>query len=201
MTDTNDDTDYPTMMGEHVEIAGYTSQPGNFTVVVPTDSIASFPVVHTGYDMLHAIIEFMERADQVGEPLAANMNNTAARDARFAMLWSEIEEFRRGENADDIAEIVDGLIDIAYVSLGSVVSYIGTELAKQCVAEVIRTNLAKVVGPGLPIKNDVGKVMKPEGWTPPNIPALLGKYLPQPLPYGTGCATCDGGGCGDCVER
>ena len=40
-------------------------------------------------------------------------------------------------------------------------------------AEIHRSNMAKLGPDGRPIYRDDGKVMKPEGWTPPNIGGLL----------------------------
>jgi len=39
--------------------------------------------------------------------------------------------------------------------------------------EVARSNLSKISSTGKVIKREDGKVLKPEGWTPPNIKAII----------------------------
>jgi predicted HAD superfamily Cof-like phosphohydrolase len=41
--------------------------------------------------------------------------------------------------------------------------------------EVARSNLAKISDNGKVLKRNDGKVLKPEGWTPPDIKSILRK--------------------------
>ena len=88
------------------------------------------------------------------------------RDLRINLLEEEFKEYMNAEEKNDITEIADALADIIYIACGTAVSY-GIPLDK-VFAEVHRSNMAKLVD-GKPIYREDGKVMKPEGWTPPQL--------------------------------
>jgi predicted HAD superfamily Cof-like phosphohydrolase len=92
------------------------------------------------------------------------------RHLRKTLLQEEFNEYVQAERDDDIVEIADALADIIYIACGTAVSY-GIPLDK-VFNEVHRSNMAKLVD-GKPIYRDDGKVLKPEGWTPPDIERIL----------------------------
>jgi predicted HAD superfamily Cof-like phosphohydrolase len=69
----------------------------------------------------------------------------------------------------DIVEIADATLDLDYVSEGARLAY-GIN-GKPLADEVHQSNMAKF-GPGSYVRED-GKLMKPPGWTAPNIEELL----------------------------
>ena len=71
---------------------------------------------------------------------------------------------------EDLIEIADGLADTCYVVIGTAVAY-GIPLDKIW-DEVHRSNMAKAPGGVVRYRED-GKVLKPEGWTPPSLRPLL----------------------------
>jgi predicted HAD superfamily Cof-like phosphohydrolase len=87
------------------------------------------------------------------------------RQLRIRLLREEFEEYLVGEDRDDIVEIADALADIIYIACGTAVSY-GIPLDR-VFAEVHRSNMAKLVD-GKPIRREDGKILKPEGWAPPD---------------------------------
>ena len=94
------------------------------------------------------------------------------RDLRINLLEEEFKEYMNAEEKNDITEIADALADIIYIACGTAVSY-GIPLDK-LFAEVHRSNMAKLVD-GKPLYREDGKVMKPEGWTPPDVEGVLKK--------------------------
>lgn len=92
------------------------------------------------------------------------------RELRIKLLREEWEEYLEGEAADDIVEIADALADMVYIAYGTAVAY-GIPLDK-VFAEVHRSNMAKLVD-GKVIRREDGKVLKPEGWKPPDIEGVL----------------------------
>ena len=87
------------------------------------------------------------------------------RTLRVNLLREEVNEYLNAEWDDDIVEIADALADIIYIACGTAVSY-GIPLDR-VFAEVHRSNMAKLVD-GKPIRREDGKILKPEGWTPPD---------------------------------
>lgn len=93
------------------------------------------------------------------------------RKLRYRILKEEFEEYVQGENADDFEEVADALGDMAYIIAGTALEY-GIPLDRVLDA-IHRANMAKLGPDGKPIKRADGKVIKPDGWKPPDIAAAL----------------------------
>jgi predicted HAD superfamily Cof-like phosphohydrolase len=98
-------------------------------------------------------------------------------ELRLRLIAEEYEELRLAHDASDIIEIADALADLIYVACGMAVAY-GIPL-NEVYAEVQRSNMAKVGEDGEPIYRSDGKVLKPEGWTPPDIARVLREFPPS----------------------
>lgn len=82
------------------------------------------------------------------------------------------EELIDAISAGDKIEQLDALIDILVVTIGAINSF-GAD-AEAAWNEVMRTNFAKIdPETGLVRRREDGKVLKPEGWQPPNLKDLL----------------------------
>jgi predicted HAD superfamily Cof-like phosphohydrolase len=82
-----------------------------------------------------------------------------------AQIVSELN-FAEPEHVN-LAEIARQVADLHYVLSGTSLTYGFPE--DEVIAEVHRANMEKVGGP----KRDDGKQLPPEGWTPPDIAAIL----------------------------
>lgn len=109
---------------------------------------------------------FMKACDQtVGE------NNFKQRLLYHNLIAEEFKELRLSDNAEDE---LDALIDILVVTIGAIHS-MGAD-AEGAWNEVMRTNFAKIdQETGKVRKREDGKVLKPDGWTPPNLKTFLPK--------------------------
>lgn len=104
----------------------------------------------------------------VGE--SPNLPDENERHLRKILLQEEVDEYLNAELEHDIVEIADALADIIYIACGTAVSY-GIPLDK-VFEEVHRSNMAKLVD-GKPLKREDGKVIKPVGWTAPDVAGVL----------------------------
>ena len=78
------------------------------------------------------------------------------------------EEFNELKSADSSLEELDALIDILVVTIGALHS--AGFNAEGAWWEVMRSNFAKIDPiTGKVRKREDGKILKPEGWTPPNL--------------------------------
>jgi predicted HAD superfamily Cof-like phosphohydrolase len=78
------------------------------------------------------------------------------------------EEFDELCESDNIVDDLDALIDILVVTIGAIHS-LGAN-GEAAWNEVMRTNFAKIdPETGKVRKREDGKVLKPQGWTPPNL--------------------------------
>lgn len=89
-------------------------------------------------------------------------------DFRIKFLQEELDETREAFVAGDLEEIVDGLIDLCVIAIGTLDAY-GVD-ADKAWDEVLRCNLAKEVGVKDSRPNPLGlpDLVKPEGWRGPN---------------------------------
>lgn len=95
---------------------------------------------------------------------------------RVSLLLEEARETCDAMIAGDMVEIADGLADVIYVAVGAAIEF-GIPLERVW-AEVQRSNMAKVdPATGKVKRREDGKVLKPEGWTPPDIAAVLAGEL------------------------
>jgi len=85
------------------------------------------------------------------------------------LIEEEIQELRDARNQE---EQLDALVDILVVTIGAINS-MGAD-AEGAWREVMRTNLAKIdEHTGKVRKREDGKVLKPEGWQPPDLKRFL----------------------------
>ena len=94
---------------------------------------------------------------------------------QFDMYISLIEEeFNELQDAEDDTETLDALIDILVVTIGAIHS-MGAD-GEGAWKEVMATNFAKIDREtGKVRKREDGKVLKPIGWTAPNLTPFLRK--------------------------
>lgn len=110
---------------------------------------------------------FMQACDQsVDKPNADQFN------MYLKLIEEEAEELNQAIIAKDKVEMLDALIDILVVTVGAINS-LGAD-GEGAWNEVMRTNFAKIDPiTGKVRKREDGKVLKPEGWQPPNLKPFL----------------------------
>ncbi len=90
------------------------------------------------------------------------------------LIEEEFNELITAENHNDRVEQLDALIDILVVTIGAIHS-MGAD-GEGAWKEVMRTNFAKIdKETGKVRKREDGKVLKPVGWTPPDLKPFLKK--------------------------
>ena len=110
--------------------------------------------------------KFMRACDQtVGE----------FNEGQFALytnlIIEEQQELLEATLSDDCIEQLDALIDILVVTIGAIHS-MGAD-AEGAWKEVMSTNFAKIGEDGKVRKREDGKVLKPVGWTAPNLKPFI----------------------------
>lgn len=126
--------------------------------------------------VVEEVADFMEGGGQFF-PLDTDPSVLSAEVRQF--LDRAQEEYRETFMASyptvNIPEALDGFIDLAYVAFTGAIRLVGPEKAAAAWDAVSDANLAKVDGRhGEPIINEqTGKIGKPEGWTAPDIAAIV----------------------------
>ena len=90
------------------------------------------------------------------------------------LIEEEVKELIVALNDKDRVETLDALIDIIVVTIGAIHS-MGAD-AEGAWKEVMRTNFAKIdKDTGKVRKREDGKVLKPQGWTAPELSQFITK--------------------------
>ena len=111
--------------------------------------------------------KFMRACDQTVEE-----NNQDQFNLYLKLIKEEVSELQTAVDADDKLEQLDALIDILVVTIGAVHS-MGAD-GEGAWKEVMRTNFAKIdKDTGKVRKREDGKVLKPVGWTAPDLRPYL----------------------------
>ena len=114
--------------------------------------------------------KFMRSCDQEVDKYDENQYNMY-----IGLIKEESDELRVALSENDRVEQLDALIDILVVTIGAIHS--GGFDAEGAWKEVMRTNFAKIdKDTGKVRKREDGKVLKPIGWTPPELTSFV-KYI------------------------
>jgi predicted HAD superfamily Cof-like phosphohydrolase/predicted RNA-binding Zn-ribbon protein involved in translation (DUF1610 family) len=91
---------------------------------------------------------------------------------RVDFLEEELQEIRKAETAEDV---VDGLIDLCVVAIGTMDLY--DVDAYEAWNRVLKANMGKEPGVNPTRLNltNIPDLVKPEGWEPPSMEGLVGK--------------------------
>jgi predicted HAD superfamily Cof-like phosphohydrolase len=110
--------------------------------------------------MYNDVCKFIDACDQVSSAQNIKLYKN--------LIDEEVSEFRSAYYACDEVEQLDACMDMIWVILGYC-KMKGYDV-EGAWAEVARSNLAKIdPTTGKVIKRPDGKVLKPEGWTPPAL--------------------------------
>ena len=90
---------------------------------------------------------------------------------RGTLIAEEHSEYFHAERRNDMVEIADAMGEMIVVIAGTAIEY-GIPL-DVIFNEIHKANMAKLDANGKPIKRYDGKILKPVGWTPPNIRRIL----------------------------
>jgi len=96
-------------------------------------------------------------------------------DSKRARLRQDllVEEVNELEQADNIVDVADALIDILYITYGTIHEYGLADRAVMLFDEVHRSNMSKLGPDDKPIYREDGKVLKPESYSPPRLRMII----------------------------
>lgn len=91
-------------------------------------------------------------------------------EKRKDFLVEEVDEYTDALEEDDFIEQVDGLVDIIYIAIGTLLE-MGIPI-RSVFEEIHDSNMRKLDANGKPIIEG-GKIRKPEGWVGPNVAGAI----------------------------
>ncbi len=119
-------------------------------------------------DMIEDVGQFHEEVLGVDLPTSPTRLSVERKKYATDHLYEEFEEFRE---ADDLGGEVDALVDLAYVAIGRLLE-MGV-YPRAAFDAVHRANMAKESGTNPKRPDNEHDAVKPEGWTPPDLSAVL----------------------------
>ena len=122
--------------------------------------------------LVNSVAAFMEIAGQPMQDTPA-LPGDDRRQLRRDLLAEEFREYCEAESADEMTEIADALGDMMVIIAGTALEY-GIPL-DEVLAEIMRSNHDKFPD-GVVRRRDDGKILKPEGWTPPDVEGVLERH-------------------------
>lgn len=121
----------------------------------------------------HELVAHFRTTQQALEIASSNeaVQGFSLRSLRIRLLLEEVAEYLEAELSEDLEGIADALTDIHYIAAGTEVAYgiPGEEIFNH----VHANNMSKLGPAGVPIYRTDGKVLKPDGWVPPQIKQFL----------------------------
>jgi predicted HAD superfamily Cof-like phosphohydrolase len=115
------------------------------------------------------VLDF-QNAFGISSPDKPKMLSKKRRALRQRLLEEEVEELREATN---IIEVADALIDVLYITYGTIHEFGLGDRAVILFDEVHRSNMSKVGPEGKAIFRADGKVMKPETYSAPNLRPII----------------------------
>lgn len=118
------------------------------------------------------VSRFMIACDQEVKLKPSNVDDKVS-SLRYNLMSEENKEYFIACLQDNKVEILDALIDMAYVLFGTVAAHGMTDEFIKGFTLVHENNMTKVQSDGKVLKNPDGKILKPTGYTPVNLKELL----------------------------
>jgi hypothetical protein len=123
-------------------------------------------------DAIKMVSEFMVACDQEVKSGASNVEDKTS-SLRYHLMSEENLEYFISCLQDNKVEILDALVDMAYVLFGTVASHGMTDEFVKGFKLVHENNMTKIQEDGKVLKNPDGKILKPDGYVPVDLKSLL----------------------------
>lgn len=121
--------------------------------------------------IVKALLEFND-AFEIPKLESPGLSSKEMIELRIKLLREEVEEYAEAALSGDLVEVLDALADIGYILAGTIINHGMQNIYDDAFDEVHRSNMAKLVD-GKVLRRDDGKVMKPDGWQPPQLAQFL----------------------------
>lgn len=95
------------------------------------------------------------------------------KSVRVPLLVEELNELVLAINEEDELGILDALTDLQYVLDGTYIAFGLDKVKDAAFKEVHRSNMSKLDKDGKAIVRADGKILKPEGWTKPELEQFI----------------------------
>ena len=135
------------------------------------DLVAMKPKAHKHQDLIGSVYEFMVAADQPPKDFETALVYEPIIQEEMREFWDGFELVKQNPLSHRARmEHLDGIVDTMWTLIAQALA-MGYDI-EGAMAEVARSNMSKVDG-GVIRKTPSGKVVKPEGYSPPNLKGFV----------------------------
>lgn len=161
--------DFATLHGIDADIEVLSIMKSEYEQYVKQYKENKMSMLNTGAD----VATFLEAVGQtVNENVIESWRKNEQAQLYMKLVVEEFEETAQAWNEGDSVELADGCADLIWVLQGLMLS-VGIPM-QEVWDEVARSNLAKIdPETGVVIKREDGKILKPAGWTAPDIKTII----------------------------
>jgi predicted HAD superfamily Cof-like phosphohydrolase len=159
------------------EFAEYRAAEAESDIIEVADALADIAYLVCGTAIVYGLApkgHFSARFANFGSllmrPALPTGDRASQRVSRMAQISRAHDAYTQAEGRDDLAGINQALQDL--LDAAFTCAYIYSIPLASVFAEVHRSNMAKRVD-GVVLRRADGKIIKPPGWQPPNIQAVL----------------------------
>lgn len=136
---------------------------------------------HTKLSEIIEAVESFHNAFGVKNNSSPTLEDPETALLRYKLMREENEEYLEACQNNDLVGVADALGDMLYILAGTMLKHGMQDKISEVFFEIQRSNMSKLDTNGNPIINDgiidpqkpVGKVLKGENYTPPNIADIL----------------------------
>lgn len=105
------------------------------------------------------------------------IEDTQQNELRIRLLREEVAELETALKENNPVEVIDALSDIQYILDGTYLALGFHEIKIKGVRVAHESNMKKLDENGQPIIRADGKILKPDGWVPPDFKKLIGEWI------------------------
>jgi predicted HAD superfamily Cof-like phosphohydrolase len=117
------------------------------------------------------MLKQVQQFQNVFDPEQVELNQDTLQ-FRADLIEEELNELRAAKTP---VETLDAVLDIIYLAIGTAVKFGLSDKLERAFQLVHENNMSKRQPDGSVLRNDTGKVMKPEGFKPVDLSVLFGK--------------------------
>lgn len=124
-------------------------------------------------EMLEMVAEFQIATDQTVN-LEPSLLKTKEAILRYELMKEENEEYFQACQNKDLVETLDAVVDKMYILLGTINSHGLQNVFTESFIRVHINNLSKIDSEtGKVLRNEMGKIIKPQGFKPVDLSDLI----------------------------
>lgn len=124
-------------------------------------------------EFLNKVREFQVASEQLVNDKPTNCNYRET-ELRHDLMLEENEEYFEATDAGSLIGTLDAVVDMAYILFGTINMHGLQDLFEEAFNLVHENNMTKVVD-GKVIRNEFGKILKPENFVPVDLKQFFNK--------------------------